>query len=183
MLRRFGMKSFYGDATRLDLLRSAGAERAKLFILAIEDEAKSLAIVRMVQRHFPRLRILARAVSYQHTFELLRLGVSHVYRETLGSALDLSVDALCELGFNKERARRVAQIFRGHDEAFAHAMAELEGDLEVYVSAARKHIKNLEHALQSDLEVRPRADSMPGSPDGEITPHADEDRRDQQRRD
>jgi voltage-gated potassium channel Kch len=62
-LRRFGMKSFYGDATRLELLHSAGASRARLFILAIDDEGKSLQIVKMVKRSFPNLRILARATS------------------------------------------------------------------------------------------------------------------------
>ena len=87
MLGRFGMKSFYGDASRLDLLEAAGARRAKLFVLAIDDEAKALEIIETVQREFPRLKILARATSRQHAYEIIRLGVNQVYRETLGSAL------------------------------------------------------------------------------------------------
>jgi len=154
LLGRFGMKSFYGDASRLDLLQAAGAERAKLFVLAIDDEAKALQIIETVQREFPRLKILARATSRQHAYEILRLGVNQVYRETLGSALDLSIDALRELGMDERRARRVAEIFREHDEASVREMAKLRDDDEAYVSTARKHIENLERALQSDVEIR-----------------------------
>lgn len=157
LLGRFGMKSFYGDASRLDLLEAAGAKRAKLFVLAIDDEAKALQIITTVQREFPRLKILARATSRQHAYEILRLGVNQVYRETLGSALDLSIDALQELGMDKGRARRVAEIFREHDEASVREMAHLPDDDADYVSIARKHIENLERALQSDLEMRPEA--------------------------
>ena len=134
MLGRFGMKSFYGDASRLDLLQAAGAERAKLFVLAIDDEAKALEIIETVQREFPHLKILARATSRQHAYEIIRLGVNQVYRETLGSALDLSVDALRELGMDERRARRVAEIFREHDEASVREMAHLPEDDEAYVS-------------------------------------------------
>jgi monovalent cation:proton antiporter-2 (CPA2) family protein len=158
-LGRFGLKSFYGDASRLDLLEAAGAKRAKLFVLAIDDEAKALQIITTVQREFPRLKILARATSRQHAYEILRLGVNQVYRETLGSALDLSIDALRELGMDERRARRVAEIFREHDEASVREMAKLRDDDEDYISVARKHIENLERALQSDLEMRPDAGS------------------------
>jgi monovalent cation:proton antiporter-2 (CPA2) family protein len=160
MLGHYGMKSFYGDASRLDLLEAAGAKRAKLFVLAIDDEAKALQIIATVQREFPRLKILARATSRQHAYEILRLGVNHVYRETLGSAVDLSIDALRELGMDERRARRVAEIFREHDEASVREMAHLPDD-EEYVSIARKHIENLERALQSDLEMRPDAGNGP----------------------
>jgi Kef-type K+ transport system membrane component KefB/Trk K+ transport system NAD-binding subunit len=152
MLRRFGLKSFYGDATRLDLLRTAGAERARLFVIAIDDEAKSLRLVELLREHFPKLRIFARAASRQHAYELIRAGVSDVYRETFGSALDLSVDALTALGTNGDRARRAAQIFREHDENSVRDMAGLEADGPAYMSTARQHIENLERALEADRE-------------------------------
>jgi monovalent cation:proton antiporter-2 (CPA2) family protein len=164
MLGRFGMKSFYGDASRLDLLQAAGAERAKLFVLAIDDEAKGLEIIATVQREFPRLKILARATSRQHAYEILRLGVNQVYRETFGSALDLSIDALRELGMDERRARRVAEIFREHDEASVRDMARLEDIDDVYVSIARKHIENLERALQSDTGMQPDSPAETGLP-------------------
>jgi monovalent cation:proton antiporter-2 (CPA2) family protein len=159
LLGRFGMKSFYGDASRLDLLEAAGARNAKLFVLAIDDEAKALQIIGTVQREFPGLKILARATSRQHAYEILRLGVNQVYRETLGSALDLSIDALRELGMEERRAHRVAEIFREHDEASVREMAQLRDDDEDYVSIARKHIENLERALQSDVEMRAESDN------------------------
>lgn len=157
-LAKYGMKSFYGDASRLDLLHAAGAARAKLFVLAIDDEAKALEIIKTVQQEFPRLKILARAASRQHAYEILRLGVDQVYRETLGSALDLSIDALRELGMDERRARRAAEIFRRHDEASVREMAKIPDDDEAYVSIARKHIENLERALASDLEMRDTPD-------------------------
>ena len=153
-LAKYGMKSFYGDASRLDLLQAAGAARARLFVLAIDDEAKALQIIQTIHQEFPHLKILARATSRQHAYEILRLGVDQVYRETLGSALDLSVDALRELGMDERRARRAAEIFRKHDEASVREMAKLPDDDEAYVSIARKHIENLERALASDLGMR-----------------------------
>ena len=134
--------------------RPPGPQRAKLFVLAIDNEAKALEIIETVQREFPHLKILARATSRQHAYEIIRLGVNQVYRETLGSALDLSVAALRELGMDERRARRVAEIFREHDEASVREMAHLPEDDEAYVSIGRKHIENLERALQSDREMQ-----------------------------
>ena len=153
-LGRFGIKSYYGDATRLDLLRTAGAERARLLVIAIDQEEQALRIVDVAHKHFPQLHIFARATSRQHAYELLRRGVHDVYRETFGSALDLSVDALQALGLPEQRARRAAQLFREHDEASVRAMAQIDAsDMNHYVSMARLHIANLETALASDREM------------------------------
>ncbi len=151
-LRQFGLKSFYGDATRLDLLRTAGAESARLFVIAIDDEAKSLELVAIVRKHFPKMRIFARATSRQHAYELIRAGVSDVYRETLGSALDLSVDALMALGTSSKSALRASRLFREHDERSVREMALIDAKQPAYQSAARQHIENLERALQADRE-------------------------------
>jgi monovalent cation:proton antiporter-2 (CPA2) family protein len=153
-LGRFGIKSYYGDATRLDLLRTAGAEQAQLFVIAIDHEEQALKIVDLIREHFPRLRILARATSRQHAYELLRRGVQDVYRETFESAVDLSVDALVALGLPKHRAQRAAQLFREHEDASVREMAQLDTeDMKGYVSMARLHIANLENALASDKDV------------------------------
>ncbi len=150
-LRRFGLKSYYGDATRVDLLRIAGAENARLFIIAIDDEAKALELVKIVREHFPKLQIMARATSRQHAYELYRLGVPDVFRETAGSARELSIAAMQALGLSRERAQRAARIFRDHDEASVREMATFIGDEEAYASSARRHISNLERALESDI--------------------------------
>lgn len=148
LLGRFGLKAFYGDASRLDLLTAAGAAHAKLFICAIDDEEKSIEIIELVQKEFPHLQILARAGSRQHAYELLKRGVTQIQRETLGSALDLSVDALRALGFGAHRATRAARIFREYDEESLHALLQhYDGDQSAYASEARKHIANLERIL------------------------------------
>lgn len=158
LLGRFGLKSFYGDATRLDLLHAAGAARAKLFVLAIDDETRSLELVKTLRHEFPHLRILARALSRQHAYELLRLGVNDVFRDTLGSSLDLAVGAMRALGFRANQALRAAQIFRRHDEAAVRDMARItdRNDSEAYISRARQHNENLIRALQSDRVALPR---------------------------
>jgi voltage-gated potassium channel Kch len=158
-LGRFGIKSYYGDATRLDLLRTAGAERAKLFVVAIDHEEQALRIVDLIHENFPNLRILARATSRQHAYELLRRGVNDVYRETFGSAVDLSVDALQALGMPQQRAIRAAQIFREHDNESVREMANIDAnDMKGYVSMARLHIANLENALAADRELEAAAE-------------------------
>jgi len=149
-LRQFGLKSFYGDASRLDLLHSAGAEKAKIFILAIEDDARGLEIVQTVQQHFPHLQIIARANSRQHAYELMKLGVTEIYRDTLGSSLDLSVGALRALGMRGRRAYRAARIFRHHDELAMRDLVNWLSDENAYISRARQHIENLEQILKSD---------------------------------
>ena len=170
-LGRFGIKSYYGDATRLDLLRTAGAERAKLFVVAIDQEEQALRIVDLIHENFPNLRILARATSRQHAYELLRRGVHDVYRETFGSAVDLSVDALQALGMPAQRAMRAAQIFREHDNASVREMAQIDSeDMKQYVSMARLHIANLENALAADREIEAEVERASGDGDGEQQP-------------
>jgi monovalent cation:proton antiporter-2 (CPA2) family protein len=157
-LGRYGIKSYYGDATRLDLLRTAGAERAQLFVIAIDQEEQALKIVDLIHEHFPQLRILARATSRQHAYELVRRGVRYIYRETFGSAVDLSIDALVALGLPKDRAQRAAQLFREHEDASVREMAQLDTeDMKGYVSMARLHSANLENELASDKEVFQRS--------------------------
>src|SRR5258708_13687943 len=93
-LRRFGNQIFYGDASRLELLRAAHAENAEVFVLAIDDVEASIRTVELVRKHFPHLIVLARARNRQHAFRLLDLGVHYNIRETLGSSLALSVGVL-----------------------------------------------------------------------------------------
>jgi glutathione-regulated potassium-efflux system ancillary protein KefC/glutathione-regulated potassium-efflux system protein KefB len=170
LLAQFGMKAFYGDASRRELLAAAGAERARLFICAIDHEEKSLEIVKLVQREFPHLQIIARAESRQHAYELLRLGIDRVHRVTFASALDLGVDALRTLGLEAGRAQRAAQVFKEYDEAGLRELLK-HYDAEDYVSLARQHVQNLENVLRDDrerLSPAPAADGPPanGTPEG-----------------
>jgi len=115
MLRKYGYQVFYGDASRLDLLHAAGAHKARLLVLSINDPATSLEVIEMVKKHFPHLKILARAQDRPHAHEILRHGVDSVHRETLGSAVDLGVEALTQLGFRANQAWRAGQVFKQYD--------------------------------------------------------------------
>jgi monovalent cation:proton antiporter-2 (CPA2) family protein len=152
MLRRLGLKVFYGDASRPDLLRAAGAEWARLIILAIDDSEKTLELVRTVRRSFPHLQILARANGRTDAYELLEAGVEHVYRETLDSSLRVGIDALRLLGFRSHQAHRSARTFRKTDEHDLRALASLRHDHKVYLNSARQRIEDLERALRSEME-------------------------------
>lgn len=114
-IRRFGWPVFYGDATRLDLLRMAGAERARVLVLALDDVERSLALVDLVRQHFPRLAIVARARNVQHWYQLQQRGVAHIERETFDSALMSARSALEAMGFERHQARNLALRFRRHN--------------------------------------------------------------------
>ncbi len=148
-LRRFGFKLFYGDASRLDLLQAAGASQAKLLIIAIDERERSVEIVDLVRKHFPHLKILARAIDRSHAYELIRRKVEVVERETFGSALEMGVEALKLLGVRSYRANRVARTFKANDEQLLREMAE-EEDEKVLVARSRQLSGELERLLKSD---------------------------------
>ncbi|MDZ4289454.1 MAG: monovalent cation:proton antiporter-2 (CPA2) family protein [Prosthecobacter sp.] len=152
-LGRFGMKSFYGDASRVDLLVAAGAPKAKVFVCAVDDETQGLQIVDLVKQEFPHLQILARAANRNHAYELIKRGITTFRRDTLGSALDLGADALRALGYQDDRAVRAAQTFRCYEEASVFELAKFRtGDEAAYVSVARQHLQNLEALLRQDMQ-------------------------------
>ncbi|MGD8868316.1 MAG: monovalent cation:proton antiporter-2 (CPA2) family protein [Gemmatimonadales bacterium] len=155
LLRKLGLKVFYGDASRHDLLRSAGAERARLMILALDDHERTLSLVRTVQKHFPHLTLLARAAGRPEAYELLDAGVQHVYRETLDTSLRLGVDALRLLGARSYQAHRTARTFRRHDEESVIELAQMRHDRGRYISEARQRIQSLEQILLDELQPRP----------------------------
>src|SRR5271170_4945180 len=154
ILRNLGLKSFYGDATRLEILRNAGANRAKLILIMIDSEEATLRIVDLVQKHFPQAKILARARDRSHAYRLVKKGILHIYHETVGSALQLSVGALEELGYTAERAREVANIFEQHEHKSIRELAKFPLREEGYFRRAREQIAILERAV-STLPVIP----------------------------
>lgn len=152
MLRRFGWKVFYGDASRLDLLRSAGIGEARLLVIAIDDSERVLSIVHAVQKYFPHVQILARAINRNDAYQLIRAGVSVVERETFGSALTMGQRALQLLGFRAYKAQRVAQTFKEHDEWVLQEMAHLAGNEPELVARSKQMNKDLARLLQADDE-------------------------------
>jgi len=113
--RKFGFRVFYGDATRLDLLHAAGADSADFLVIALDDADAITHLARVVRKHFPRLRVIARARDMRHMFELRDLGVELIERETWLSALKLGELAVAHASNDPERARRTAETFAEHD--------------------------------------------------------------------
>lgn len=151
LLRKLGLKVFYGNAARHDLLHAAGAEKAKLLVLAIDDYKKTLEIVHIIKKHFPHLRIFARAAGRSQAYELLDAGVDHVYREMLDTSLRAGIDVLRDLGFRSHQAHRAMKTFRYHDEESVNALRHLRHDHKTYISHARQRIDDLEQLLLSEL--------------------------------
>jgi monovalent cation:proton antiporter-2 (CPA2) family protein len=159
LVRKLGLKVFYGDASRLDLLQAAGADKAKLIIIAIDDEEKSLLIVETVQQHFPKLQILARAAGRDHAYRLLHHGVDHIFRETLGSSLDLSIAALRTLGFRAYEAQRSAKAFRDYDEQTVRELAQYSEDESQLIAQAKQRIRSLDEIFQTERHRPPPSDA------------------------
>lgn len=156
LLRRFGRPVHYGDATRLDLLHSAGAARGKLLVVAIDDWEKAVELVKTAREAFPNLPIIARAFDRRHAYDLLANGAGLIERETFESALALGISALKTLGFRGHRAHRAAAFFRRHDRRMFDALAPMWGQTEAYILASRDAAQTMDRLLQADLQgLRP----------------------------
>ncbi|WP_242346313.1 monovalent cation:proton antiporter-2 (CPA2) family protein [Anaeromyxobacter terrae] len=153
-IRRFGNKVFYGDVSRLDLLRSARVERARLFVLAIDDVDASVRTAEVVREHFPQVAILARARNRQHAYRLRRLGIRRIVRETLHSSLVMTSDVLQALGVDYIEARTAVERFREHDEAQFEASWQHQDDLDKLTDIARRGREELEKLFEEDARER-----------------------------
>ena len=149
-LARFGMKVFYGDAARLDLLHTAGLDGAKLLILAIDDPEKCNGLVEAVRQRHPEIVILARAHSLHHAYELTQTGADQVFRETLDSAVTMGEEALKAVGFRSYQAHRAGRIFRKHERTAMGSLFKMWEEGESFWDHAREHVSELERMMQQD---------------------------------
>ena len=149
-LARFGMKVFYGDAARLDLLHTAGLDGAKLLILAIDDPEKCNGLVEAVRQRHPEIVILARAHSLHHAYELTQTGANQVFRETLDSAVTMGEEALKAVGFRSYQAHRAGRIFRKHERTAMGSLLKMWEEGESFWDHAREHVSELERMMQQD---------------------------------
>ena len=169
--RRFGWQVFYGDATRLDLLRVAGAGRAAVLVVAIDDVAQNLALVDLAREHFPQLAVVARARNARHWTQLYQRGVPFIERETLDSALMSGRSVLELLGFEPHRARTLAQRFRRHSVEQLVAMAPHMGDEQRLISLSKAGREQLEQLLMQERELAERTRGRTDQPSaGEAPP-------------
>jgi monovalent cation:proton antiporter-2 (CPA2) family protein len=162
VVRRFGNKIYYGDLTRLWILRAAGAEQAEVLVLAMDDVDASVAVVDLVRRHFPNLRIYARARDRDHAYRLIELGVDRVVRETFAGSLEIAVHAMQGLGISATESHEVAEQFEEHDEALLHHQTELRHDPEQMLEASKEAAKQLESLFEQDEEKPAEGDAPTG---------------------
>jgi len=160
-VRRFGNQVYYGDASRLDLLRAAGAQTARVLVLAIDDVDASVRTATVVREQFPQLRIFARARSRQHAFALMDVGVTEIIRETYASSLELAGTVLEALGETPASAREAVRRFRQHDQETLQAQYRVKEDEEKFLATTREAAQQLERLFEAD-EARSEATQRHG---------------------
>ena len=152
VVRKYGNIVHFGDASKLDLLRAAGAGQAKLFVLAIDDIEASVKTAQTVTRHFPGLTVIARARNRRHEHHLMDLGIKHIFRETLLSSLAMSEQVLTGLGFETQEIRRIVDVFRDKDEQLIREQHAIQHDEEQLIQTAIDTGHELESLLRNDLK-------------------------------
>ena len=160
-IRRFGSKVYYGNPSRPDLLRAAGAATAKLLVIALADPEESIRVVDIVRRNFPELRILARARNRRHAHLLMRRGVSGLVRETFHSSLILTEQTLIGLGQKPADAHHVVEKFREADERSLRNSVEFYDDEERLIQNAKQVSEELAGLFQADRPEPSSAEAQP----------------------
>jgi len=162
VLRRFGFKVFYGDATRADLMRAAGAAKARALVVCIDDIEDSLALVDMARRDYPQLTIIARARNVTHYYQLMDRGVTLIERETFEAAVKLGRTVLTAgLGQSAWRTRLASDKFRKYNLRSVLDVYPYYKDRDTYVSMAKRARDELEQMIARDrraLEEEPGHD-------------------------
>ncbi len=149
-VRRYGSTVHYGDASRVDLLRAAGAEHAKIFVLAVSNLEESMKIADTVLRHFPNLKIIARARNRRHAHKLMDLGVKYIFRETLLSSLAMSETVLKNLGQSPAEARHVVEAFCERDSQLLLEQHAIHDSEEKLIQSSKDTARELESLLRRD---------------------------------
>ncbi|MBS0291050.1 MAG: cation:proton antiporter, partial [Proteobacteria bacterium] len=150
----FGYRVFYGDATRVNLLRMAGAEQARILVVAVDAPDQSLKIVQLARKHFPHLQVVARARDVTHWHRLRDLGVTHVERELFESSLCTARTVLELSGLSPHEAERLAERFRSHNIALSERMYAHHDDREAMIAVAKQGRQQLVEQLAKERQER-----------------------------
>ncbi|NSL89211.1 monovalent cation:proton antiporter-2 (CPA2) family protein [Chitinophaga solisilvae] len=149
-LHNLGIKVYYGDASRYDILAAAGAKDARLLIIATDNHEQTREIVSLAKKYFPHLQLLVRAAQMEDTFDLMDLGVLHIYRETVDTSLRMGSDALRMLGVRAYYSERAARTFFRQDERALKGLSALRDDKKQYVNIMKERIDEMEKLISSD---------------------------------
>jgi glutathione-regulated potassium-efflux system ancillary protein KefC/glutathione-regulated potassium-efflux system protein KefB len=153
VVRRYGSVVHFGDASRLDILRAAGAEHARILVLAIDEVEASMRTAEAVMRHFPHLTIIARARNRRHAHKLMDVGVKLIFRETLLSSLAMSQAVLGALGFSQQDSDKVAVSFKDRDERLLLEQHAFHDSEERLIQSARDTAAELDELLRNDART------------------------------
>jgi glutathione-regulated potassium-efflux system ancillary protein KefC len=159
LLRKFGFKIYYGDATREDLLHAAGARDAKILVVAIDDAEASIKLVDLAKKEFPNLRIYARARNVQHVYQLLERKVEVIERETFEASLRLGRGVLQGLGWPAHPAWVAANTFRDHNNQIIHEMSSMRASQEDLISYVKQSRLDLEKMFEREKQRRQNAEA------------------------
>ncbi len=151
-VKKFGNKIYFGDASRLDLLRAAKVDKAVAFVLAIDDVDASVRTAQTVRDNFPDLAIFARARNRNHAYKLMDMGVEHISRETFSSSLETARDVLTSLGLSDADSDKAIETFRGHDEGRLMAHRDIHHDEDKMAELAKAWAKELEEIFEADAK-------------------------------
>ncbi|AKK73110.1 potassium transporter [Chryseobacterium gallinarum] len=150
LLRSYGFKVYYGDATRIPILRAAGIEEAEILVLCLDDPDDNMFIAELVREHYPDVKIFVRAKNRIDAYEYLNNGITHIYRETLGTAVDMAVDVLHETGMRKYAARRLGQRFMAIDKASIRKLARIKENDDIALFSTKEILQREEELLAYD---------------------------------
>ena len=150
-IRRFGSRIFYADATRLDLLRAAGIDKAQLLVIAVDGENTALTIARLAKTHFPDLAVYARARNRHHAWQLMEIGVDGVVRETFASSMEMSVEVLKGLGYPSANAINAVRTFRDFDNQLLKDTYAHRNDTEQLMATEKAAMAELQSLFQQEL--------------------------------
>lgn len=150
LVRRFGNKVYYGDASRPDILESAGAAKAKYLILAIDDVEASLKTAQIAKSSYPNLQVFARARNRGHVYDLKSIGVTNIKRETFDSSVYFTRDLLLSMGFEKELANLIVEKFIVHDEIMLEKQFQVRDDVPSMLSVSQQGVEQLAQVLREE---------------------------------
>lgn len=156
VLNKVGVKSYYGDATRPELLQAAGIESASAIIIAFDDRQRAVEMVEYVRRHYPHVKTLARAYDVNHLYLLNKAGVDIAVREMFEGSLEVGKAALKAIGMHPFKVEKMSQAFRRHDQAGLDSLYDLWNENpdmvrnRALLAGAKQHGETLKETMETD---------------------------------
>ncbi len=152
-LKNYGVQSYYGDATRIELLEAAGIRDAKVLVIALVNIEASLTITKLVKTHFPHITLIVRARDRAHAYQLAELGVENPIREIYESSLSAAMQTLTEIGYTDGQSQRAIDIFREHDQTLLHQSIAISKDPKELAQLVKQSRKELKDLFSKDVQL------------------------------